>query len=166
MKLCEIFVADNVVEDLGAASKAEVIRTLVQAMCNSGSLDAAEAKKVGVALSRREKLGSTGIGRGVAVPHAKQSGVKGVVGALGRSREGVDFDALDGQPVYLVFMLVSSPDAVELHLEALKKVTMLLRDDDFCTFFKRAKDKAELVELLGEAEERLARMQGPGSRGL
>jgi mannitol/fructose-specific phosphotransferase system IIA component (Ntr-type) len=69
----------------------------------------------------------------------------------------VEFSALDGQPVHLIFLLVSAPDTVEPHVEALRKVTALLKDDDFCTFLRRAKDKAEMSDLLREVEERWTR---------
>lgn len=155
MKLTEIFAEENVVPDVAATQKREVITELVNVLCESGAVAPSAAKGLVRALMRREELGTTGIGRGVAVPHAKHSGVKGVIGALGRSERGVEFDALDGQPVHLIFLLVSAPDAVEAHLEAMKKVTLLLRNGDFCTFMKRAKGRAELVELLAEADDRL-----------
>jgi nitrogen PTS system EIIA component len=155
MKLSEIFAEANIVAEIGATGKTELIAEMVAALAASGSLEAAEVKEVKRAIMRREELGSTGIGKGNAVPHAKHHGVKGVVGALGRSREGLDYDAIDGQPVHLFFMLVSAPDAVEDHLAALKKVTSLLRDDEFCMFLRRAKDQSQLAEFLCEAEERI-----------
>ena len=108
------------------------------------------------AILRREELGSTGIGKGVAVPHAKVTGITGTVGALGRSRDGVSFNSLDGQPVQLIFLLISSPEEVEMHLRVLRKVTALIKDDDFCNFLKRAGDRDELADLLREAEDRVA----------
>ena len=155
MTLTEVFTEANIVDGLAATQKRESISELVQKICASGSLDAARAKGVMRTVMRREDLGTTGIGKGIAVPHGKHAGVKGVIGALGRSPGGVEFGALDGQPVHLIFLLISSPDAVAAHLETLKKITALLRDDEFCRFFLRARNKAELVELLGEADERL-----------
>jgi len=155
VRFSEIFLEQNVIADLAATEKREAIGELVNALSLSGVVSRASVKGLVRALMRREELGTTGIGRGLAVPHAKYSGVKGVVGALGRSRRGVEFEALDGQPVHLIFLLASAPDAVEAHLEAMKKLTTLLRDEDFCTFMKRAKGRAELVELLAEADDRL-----------
>ena len=155
MKISEVFEKANIVAEMAAVQKDEAVRELIGRLCAAGSLAENLASKVEHAILRREELGSTGIGKGVGVPHAKCAGVKGVIGALGRSRKGVEFNALDGQPVYLVFLLLSSPDAVEPHLEALRKVTALVRDDDVCSFMRRAKDQAELADLLCEAEGRM-----------
>lgn len=155
MRFSECFAPENIVADLTSTEKRDVIHDLVQQLCASGILAGDQAEGVERAVMRREELGSTGIGKGIAVPHAEHPGVKGVVGVLGCSTRGVQFDALDGQPVHLVFLLVSSPDSAEPHLAALRKVTVLVRDDDFCAFLQRAKNKEELVELLGEADERL-----------
>jgi len=155
MKLSDFFPRENIVSELSATRKEEAIHELVRQICAVGALSKNQAGGVEKAILRREELGSTGIGKGVAVPHAKVAGVKGVLGAFGRSTRGVEFDALDGQPVHLIFLLVSSPDTVEPHLEALRKVTLLLKDDDFCSFLRRAKDQAEMSDLLREVEERL-----------
>lgn len=158
MKLSAYFQKQHILADLAAATKRDAIKEMVQVLCDHGGVDPAEANGILRAVMRREDLGTTGIGKGMAVPHAKHAGVKGVIGALGLSRQGVEFDALDGQPVQLIFLIISAPDAVAAHLDALKKITALLRDQDFCNFLKRAKDQSELIELLDEAEERLAQV--------
>jgi len=155
MKLQDVFARENIVSGLASTQKGETIRELVGRLCETGSLDKGYAADVERALMRREELGSTGIGKGVAVPHAKHPGVKGVLGAFGRSLQGIAFESLDDRPVHLVFLLVSSPDAVEPHLAALRKVTTLLKDDDLCAFLQRARDGTELADLLREADERL-----------
>ena len=76
--------------------------------------------------------------------------------AFGRSKAGIEFDSLDGEPAYLVFLLLSNKEASGLHLEALAYITKLLRDDVFCRFLREAKDRAEIAELLKEADEKLA----------
>ena len=156
MKLSEIVTEHRIIPESAAADKAQLLHEMVALLCDSGDLEQDQAKAVERAVMRREELGTTGIGNGVALPHAKHAGVKGLAGALGRSHKGIDFEALDGSPVHIVFLILGSPDAVEPHLEALKKVTALLRDQDFCTFLKRAKDQDELAEILDEAEDRLA----------
>ena len=155
MKLSEFFAPDNILPDLKATRKEEAIPEMVAVLCASGSLPKAQAPSVEKAMLRREELGSTGIGKGVAVPHAKVAGVKGVLGAFARSKTGVEFNSLDGQPVFLIFMLVSAPDTVEPHLEALRKITALLKDEDICSFLRRAKDRDEIAALLREADDRL-----------
>jgi PTS system fructose-specific IIA component/PTS system nitrogen regulatory IIA component len=157
MKLSDFFAPENIVAELASARKEDAIHEMVLQLCASGSLPKAQSAAVEKAILRREELGSTGIGKGVAVPHAKVVGIKGVIGAFGRSRTGVDFNSLDGQPVYLVFLLVSAPDTVEPHLEALRKITALLKDEDICSFLRRAANRQEMADLLREADDRLAR---------
>jgi PTS system fructose-specific IIA component/PTS system nitrogen regulatory IIA component len=108
----------------------------------------------------REELGSTGIGKGVAVPHAKHECVQGLVVAFGRSQKGIEFSALDGQPVHLVFLLLSSKDVSGQHLEALARVARLVRDDRFCRFLREAKSRKELADILLEAD---AHLDSPGT---
>ena len=157
MKLSDFFAPENIVADLAATRKEDAIPEMVRQLCASGALTKAQAPGVEKAILRREELGSTGIGKGVAVPHAKVAGVKGVLGAFGRSRTGVEFNSLDGQPVFLIFLLVSAPDTVEPHLEALRKITALLKNEDICSFLRRAKDRNEMVALLREADEILSK---------
>ena len=156
MKLQDVFGKKNIIPALSTTDKGRIIREMVMHLCSHGGLDNKDAKGVEAALLRREELGSTGIGKGVAVPHAKHPAVNGVVGVIGRSEEGIDFDALDDNPVHLVFLLVSSPEVVEPHLATLRKITMLLKEDDLCMFLQRASDSKELAALMGEADERLA----------
>lgn len=156
MKLEDVFAKEHIIPALTSTEKDATIRELVGRLSETGHLTKTQAVDVEHALMRREELGSTGIGKGVAVPHAKHTAVDGVIGALGRSIPGIAFESLDGRPVHLVFLLVSSPDAVEPHLAALRKVTALLKDDDLCTFLKRAKNGTELADLLREADERLS----------
>jgi PTS system fructose-specific IIA component/PTS system nitrogen regulatory IIA component len=157
MKLSDFFAPENIVADLVATRKEDAIPEMVSRLCESGTLPKTQAPGVEKAILRREELGSTGIGKGVAVPHAKVAGVKGVLGAFARSKTGVEFNSLDGQPVFLIFMLVSAPDTVEPHLEALRKITALLKDEDICSFLRRAKDRDEMAGLLREADERLSK---------
>jgi len=156
MNLAEIFPPGNIIPALEATEKREVIRELLECLCRNGTLHKKEMAGLERALVRREELGTTGIGRGLAVPHAKHAAVQGVVGVFGRSFKGVEFEALDGQKVDLIFLLVSSPDAVEGHIEALRKITALFRDHEFCSFLRRARDAGELAELFREADQRLA----------
>jgi PTS system fructose-specific IIA component/PTS system nitrogen regulatory IIA component len=103
----------------------------------------------------REDLGSTGIGKGVAVPHAKHESIQGLVASFGRSHKGIEFSALDGQPVHLVFLLLSSKDVSGQHLEALARVARLVRDDRFCRFLRDAGSQKDMADLLQEADAQL-----------
>ena len=156
MKLSDLIDSKAIVSELESTTKEEVIKELVEVLGAAGKIDAKDTKKLTAALMAREQLGSTGIGQGLAVPHAKHNSVGNLVAAFGRSKKGIDFDSLDGEPVYLVFLLLSNKDASGQHLEALAYITKLLRDDLFCRFLREAKDTAEVIELLKEADEKLA----------
>ena len=154
MKLLDFLNVDATIEDLSARDKAGAIKEMVERMVEAGTIKKAQAKSVVEALLDREKLGSTGIGRGVAVPHAKHRSIDRVMGLVGLSRSGVDFGAIDGEPVYVFFLLLSSREQSAEHLQALERIATVLRDDHFPKFLKQAKNKKELAELLAEADEK------------
>ena len=155
MTLLDFLVADATTDEFESVEKEDVVRELVGKLVDAGELTSRNAKPVVAAIMEREVLGSTGIGRGVAVPHAKHRAVKRVTGCVGRSQRGIDFAAIDGEPVYLVFLLISPPDQPEAHLKALERISVVLRDENFSRFLKRAADKDELISLLAEADETL-----------
>ena len=155
MKLGDIIPEGGIVDDLKSTEKEDVIREMVQALVKTGRLDESTSGKVVKALMDREELGSTGIGAGVAVPHAKHDSITDLVGAFGRSRKGINFDALDGEPVHILFLLLSSKSASGAHLEALAYISRLVRDEKFVKFLREAKDVAGLRELLQEADQTL-----------
>jgi PTS system fructose-specific IIA component/PTS system nitrogen regulatory IIA component len=122
-------------------------------MAKAGKVSATDAEGIVASIMKREELGSTGIGRGVAVPHTKHPSVDKLVGTVGVSREGVDFNSLDGEKVQLFFLLVSPPDRPGDHLRALENISRQLRHDTFCKFLKVSKDAAEIHQLLQEADD-------------
>ena len=137
---------------LAAGDKEGAIREMVQALLDAGTINPGEFESIVEAILKREELGSTGIGRGVAVPHTKHASVKRVVGSVAISREGVDFASLDGETVQLFFLLVSPPDRPGDHLRALENISRQLRDDTFCKFLKQAKSAEDIQQLLDEAD--------------
>ena len=139
--------------DLVADDKEGVIRELVGALVEADALKADEVENIVKAILKREELGSTGIGRGIAVPHTKHSSVEKLVGTVGVSSEGVDFTSLDGEKVHIIFLLVSPPDRPGDHLRALESISRQLRDDSFCRFLKRSKTAADIQQLLEEADQ-------------
>jgi len=143
-----------VVDDLESTDKNEVLAELVDTLIRAGQLREETRKGILSALRNREKLGSTGIGQAVAIPHAKHPSIKKIVGALGRSREGIPYDALDGEPVHLFFLLLSNHDSASEHLECLAYISKHIRDDNFRRFLRNARDTAEIVELLAEADDK------------
>jgi fructose-specific phosphotransferase system IIA component len=152
MKFADFVVREAVIADLKTDTKEGVIRTMVKSLLDAGKIADDEFEGIIKAIMKREELGSTGIGRGVAVPHTKHPSVKKLIGAVAVSREGVDFDSLDGEKVHLFFMLISPPDRPGDHLRALENVSRQLRDDQFCKFLKQAKTPAEILQLLDEAD--------------
>lgn len=152
MKFSDFVEREAVKADLAADTKEGVIRAMVQSLLDAGKIAAAEFDGIIKAILKREELGSTGIGRGVAVPHTKHASVKKLIGAVAVSGEGVDFDSLDGEKVHLFFMLISPPDRPGDHLRALENVSRQLRDDTFCKFLKQAKKPADILQLLDEAD--------------
>ena len=154
MKLLDFLIVDATVENLAARDKAGAIKEMVDKLVGVGTVKRTQAKSVIEALLDREKLGSTGIGKGVAVPHAKHRSIEKVVGLVALSRSGVDFGAIDGEPVYVFFLLLSSREQSAEHLQALERIATVLRDDHFPRFLKQAKNKTEIAELLAEADEK------------
>jgi PTS system nitrogen regulatory IIA component len=138
--------------ELGSDTKEGVIRELVGALVAAGELAESELESIFKAIMKREELGSTGIGRGVAVPHTKHPSVEKLIGTVGVSADGIDFNSLDGEKVQLFFLLISPPDRPGDHLRALENISRQLRDDTFCRFLKQAKSAEDIQQLLEEAD--------------
>ena len=153
MKFVDFIVPDAIRAELAAGDKEGVIREMVQALTDAGQIEKDEFESIVKAILKREELGSTGIGRGVAVPHTKHPSVDRLVGNVAVSREGVDFDSLDGEKVNLFFLLISPPDRPGDHLRALENISRQLRDDTFCRFLKQAKTVEDIRQLLDEADD-------------
>ncbi len=102
----------------------------------------------------RENLGSTGIGQGIAIPHGKTDRVNELVAVLGISQKGVNFEALDGELVHILFLLVAPKETAGPHLKALAQISRLLRDVYFCELLRRCKTSEEVYELIRKEEEK------------
>lgn len=152
MKFSDFVNVSSIRADLGADDKPAVIRELVEGLAAAGAIPTGEVGGIVAAIMKREELGSTGIGRGVAVPHTKHPSVEKLVGTVGVSVEGVDFNSLDGDKVQLFFLLVSPPDRPGDHLRALENISRQLRDDTFCRFLKQARSAQDIQQLLEEAD--------------
>jgi PTS system nitrogen regulatory IIA component len=137
--------------DLQATEKEEALEELVSALAEVKPLG--DKKAILKALVDRENLGSTGIGQGIAIPHGKTDKVNELLAFLGVSRKGVNFDALDGEPVYIFFLLIAPKESAGPHLKALARISRLLRDSHICQLITRAKDPEEIYRLI-ETEEK------------
>lgn len=153
MKFSDFVAHDAIRSSVQANTKEGVIREMAQALVDAGRITAGELDGIVKAIMKREELGSTGIGRGVAVPHTKHPSVDRLLGTVAVSQEGIDFDSLDGEPVQLFFLLVSPPDRPGDHLRALENISRQLRDDTFCRELKAATTPAEIQQLLEESDK-------------
>jgi PTS system nitrogen regulatory IIA component len=152
MKFSDFINVASIKADIQADDKPAVIRELVESLAASGAISQDQVAGIVAAIMKREELGSTGIGRGVAVPHTKHASVERLVGTVGVSAVGVDFNSLDGDKVNLFFLLVSPPDRPGDHLRALENISRQLRDDTFCRFLKQARSPRDIQQLLEEAD--------------
>lgn len=152
MKFSDFINVASIRADVAADEKPEVLRELVSSLAAAGAVKQADVDGIVTAIMKREELGSTGIGRGVAVPHTKHPSVEKLVGTVGVSVEGVDFNSLDGDKVQLFFLLISPPDRPGDHLRALENISRQLRDDTFCRFLKQARTAQDIQHLLEEAD--------------
>lgn len=152
MKFADFVSVDAINANLEADDKEGVIREITASLLKAGAIAEGEYESIVGAILKREELGSTGIGRGVAVPHTKHPSVDRLVGTVGVSAEGVDFNSLDGEKVQLFFLLISPPDRPGDHLRALENISRQLRDDTFCRFLKQSKSPDDIRTLLDEAD--------------
>jgi fructose-specific phosphotransferase system IIA component len=152
MKFADFICREAILAKLEAVDKESAIREMVQSLCKAGKVEEKEYESIVKAILKREELGSTGIGRGVAVPHTKHPSVDRLIGSVAVSSQGVDFASLDGEVVHLFFLLISPPDRPGDHLRALENISRQLRDDTFCRFLKQAKSVEDIQLLLNEAD--------------
>jgi len=155
MKFADFILSDAVRAEIKAADKQGVIREMVQSILDAGGIKKEDYEGIVKAIIKREELGSTSIGRGIAVPHTKHPSVERLVGCVAVSGDGIDFDSLDCEKVQLFFLLVSPPDCPGDHLRALEHITRQLKDDTFCRFLKQTKTKEDILSLLEEADNNM-----------
>lgn len=153
MKLTDFVVKEAILPDVAAEDKESCIRSMVESLKNTGKIKADDEEGIVAAILNREELGSTGIGNGVAVPHTKHPSVDELIGMVALCKSGVDFASLDGEDVFILFLLVSPPDRPGEHLRALECISRHLRNSDFCNFLKQSANVEDIWELLKEADE-------------
>ena len=148
MRMSDFVVRDAITPQLSASTKEGVIREMVEALRAASQFRTPDLEDVVRAILKRELLGSTGIGRGVAIPHTKHAGVEKLIGTVGISRTGVPFDSLDGEGVFGFVLLISPQDRPGDHLRALENVSRSLRDDGFVRALRNATTREEIARLL------------------
>ena len=151
MRLSEILEEDNIVLDLKAANKKRVIEELAEVIASSNPfLDKDSLVRV---LLERERLGSTGIGDGVAIPHGKFQGVEEPIISFGRSLKGLDFESMDGEPVFLFFLLVAPESSASMHLKALARIAKILKNGTLRKRLMEVSTRKEIYETIIQDDE-------------
>ena len=153
MKLSDIMVFDAVVPELKATTRDEAIIELIEAMASVGAIAKKDVKEITKAVLDRETQATTGIGKGVALPHAKLKGINRPIATIGRSSGGIDFAALDSKCVHSVILLLSSPDKPDEHLQAMETIFKHVQRDIFRKFLRQSETREAIVDLIREADE-------------
>jgi nitrogen PTS system EIIA component len=149
MRMSEFIVHEAISADLKAGNKEGVIREMVENLRLAGYFKGTEADDVVKAILKRELLSSTGIGDGVAIPHAKHSSVERLVGAVAVTPKGVPFDSVDNEPVFVLVMLISPQERPSEHLRALEGVSRCLKDKEFVRSLRQATTTQQIWDLIG-----------------
>jgi PTS system nitrogen regulatory IIA component len=152
MKIADILTEDVVLPSLTGRTKEDVIEELAGIVARR--YPEIDRSRLVQALEERERLNSTALGDGVAIPHGKLAGVRHVLAAFGRSPIGVDFNSLDGKPTHLFFLLVAPEDSAGAHLKALARISRLLKAPEFRADLMRAADAHELYQTIREEDEK------------
>ena len=151
MKITEMLKQEFILEELQTGSKREALAELVGVFARGNIRSDPEAMLR--VLLEREKLGSTGIGDGIAIPHGKLAGLGEMVIAFGRSRKGIDFEAMDGKPVHLISLLIAPENSAGQHLKALAKISRMMKDEVFRKNLLGAKTHDDLVRIIAQKDD-------------
>jgi len=153
MTFSHLFEENNIIEEIKATEKKAAIEEMIDIAVERGICPKSRKKSAFEAVLEREKLGSTGLGHGVAIPHVKIDGLQGQVSILTRSKEGIDFSAIDGEPVHVLFFLISATKNADEHLRILQWISRMARHQDFVKFIRNAKDTKEILGIVKEFGE-------------
>ena len=149
----DFLVRDALIPALAATTRDGAIRELVGALQQAGYFRPPEVDQVVGEILRREGLGSTGIGRGVAIPHSRHEGLPRLIGTLGLSPAGIPFDSIDGQDVRMIFLLVSRPDQPGPHLHALETIVRVTESDEFINRLLASTTRDQMWQLIEETDD-------------
>ena len=154
MKISRLINDRLIISKLKGKSKNKVLEELAKHLAlNEKNVDSDELLRV---LIEREKLGSTGIGDGIAIPHGKLNGLENIILGFGKSSEGIDFDSIDSKPVTLIFLLVAPSNSAGIHLKALARLSRLLKDKNFRQELLDASDAKSLYKIIIREDERIS----------
>ncbi len=155
MKLMDFLSKKSIVAQINSTKKEDVLKELVDLLINAGELEKSSRNKVIDALLERESLGSTAIGQGIAIPHAKTDAVNKLVGAFALSKKGVDFDSLDGEAVYIFFLLLAAQDSAGPHLKALARISRLFKDKYFRDNLRSCTNEQDIIKVISQEDEKV-----------
>ena len=150
MKILDVLQKKAIIEDLKKRDKKGVLEELVAPLADITGISAENLLKV---LMDRERLGSTGIGGGIGIPHGKLKDLDSLVLGFGLSRQGVDFESIDGKPTHIFFILVTPENSTGLHLKLLARISRILKNDPFTDRLKNAADGDEIFTIIEEEDE-------------
>ena len=150
MKICDLLQKEAIVPDLKSRNKIEVLEELVAPLAEIAAVNREDLVKV---LMERERLGSTGIGGGIGIPHGKLKDLESLVLGFGLSRKGVDFESLDGKPTHIFFLLVTPENSMGLHLKVLARISRILKIDPFKDRLLNAADADDILAIIKEEDE-------------
>ncbi len=148
----DLITNESIIGNLVSSTRNDALAEMLDKLIKIGEIPGECRDAILTALIEREEITSTGLGQGIAIPHAKHPTINKMIGLVARSREGVEFDSLDGQPVNIFIMLISSQELVQQHLESLAYVAKHLNDGIFRSFIINARDEKEIFALLEEAD--------------
>jgi mannitol/fructose-specific phosphotransferase system IIA component (Ntr-type) len=153
MNLSDIVVSDASIAKLEATTRDEAIEELVTALAEAGAIPKKSVDEVTKAVIKREEGATTGIGKGIALPHVKLASIKKPIAAIGLAPEGLDFNSLDAKPVYSVILLLSSSEQPEEHLQAMEAIFRHVQRDIFRKFLRQAETEEAIADLVAEADD-------------
>ncbi|MBN2808051.1 MAG: PTS sugar transporter subunit IIA [Deltaproteobacteria bacterium] len=152
MKITDYLTPELVVAELAETGKEETLKLLAARV--AAVFPELSEKGILAVLREREALGSTGIGGGIAIPHGKMAELEKIVVLFARSRQGIDFAAVDGQPVHLFFLLLAPENSAGIHLKTLAQISRMLKNHDFCEQLREAEDGSSLFAMIKQEDER------------
>lgn len=154
MKLLDLLSVDSIIPDLKALDKSSVINELVDKLVEIGKVTDNDKESVLSAVLEREKIMSTGIGNGIAIPHGKTDAVDDMVAIYGRSVQGIEYESLDDEKSYIFFLLVTPKDMSGPHVKILARISRLLRHDYFREALLKADTTEKIIEIIEEEEQK------------
>ncbi|MCF8069151.1 MAG: PTS sugar transporter subunit IIA [Desulfobacterales bacterium] len=150
MKILDVLSKETILDDLKATDKKGVLEELVAPVAKKGNLDSDQLVRI---LMERERLGSTGIGGGIGIPHGKLKDIDDLILGFGLSRRGVNFESMDGRPTHIFFLLITPENSTGLHLKLLARISRILKNDPFRERLMDAADAEELFAIIKEEDE-------------